>query len=175
MKIGIKDIVLRYSLIMLLGFFISIFYFIFKPLTVYSVYFILKLFYTVTLSNNTLIVNNTEIEIINACIAGSAYYLLFLLNFSTRNIKFKKRIFVFFIDSAALFLINILRIIILSVLLIKESFLFESIHLIFWYLLSILIVFLIWIFTAKILKIKSVPIISDFLVIKKMITSKVKR
>ena len=174
MKEGIKDIIARYLLMIAIGI-LGVFYAVFKPLTVYSAYFILNLFYQATLSGAVLTVNSMDIEIIDACIASSAYFLLFILNFSTRKIRFDKRILVFFIDSGIFLVFNVLRIVGMSVLLIKGSIFFETVHLIFWYAVSVLAVFLIWILTAKIFDIKEIPFVSDFLYVRKMLRKKTKK
>ncbi|MCH8329604.1 MAG: pacearchaeosortase [Nanoarchaeota archaeon] len=79
------DIFLRYSILILVAFpGLWIFYFIFAPLTIYPIYFILGLFFEVTLYQNIILVSKQfSIEFIDACIAGTAYYLLFILNIST--------------------------------------------------------------------------------------------
>ena len=174
MKNEIKDMILRYLLMALLGI-IGAFYIIFKPLTIYSAYFLLNLFYQTALSGAVLTVNNLDIEIIDACIASSAYFLLFILNFSTGKIKFSKRILVFFLDAGIFLVFNVLRIVGMSVLLIKGSVFFETIHLIFWYVLSVLAVFLIWILTARIFDIKGIPFVSDFLYVRKLLRKKKKK
>ena len=81
----LKDILARYSLMLVasLGS-LWIFYFIFSPLTIYPVYFILNALFGATLYQNIILVaHQFPIELIDACIAGSAYYLLFILNLST--------------------------------------------------------------------------------------------
>ncbi|MEM2956045.1 MAG: pacearchaeosortase [Candidatus Pacearchaeota archaeon] len=161
-----KDLIFRYTLMLFFGIFLNIFYLVFSPLTIYSVYILLSIFYKTTIIENIIIANNTEIEIINACVAGSAYFLLFILNFSTAKIKFKKRIFILLADCGIFLLINILRIFFLSVLLINNSIFFNTAHFILWYAVSILLVILIWIFTVKFAEIKEIPFISDFKKIK---------
>jgi exosortase/archaeosortase family protein len=165
------DMVLRYLVMVFSGFFLSIFYIVFTPATVYPVYWLLKIFYSAGLSGLILTVNGKEIEIINACIAGAAYFLLLALNLSTRNIFLKKRVKILLVSFSAFLILNIARIFLLSVLLINEAFFFDIAHLLFWYVLSVLFVFLIWIFTAKIFRIKEIPFISDFCYLKKEIKS----
>ena len=174
MKTDISGLVLRYLIMILAGIFLDVFYIIFTPLTVYPVYFLLSLIYPASLSGVTLIIGDREIELINACIAGSAYFLLFVLNLSTEKIKLKKRALILLVDFSALLVLNILRIFLLSILLIKETVFFETVHIIFWYLLSIVLVFLIWILTAKIFQIKAVPFYSDFASIKRLCRKKKK-
>ena len=98
----------------------------------------------------------------NACIAGSAFYLLFILNFSTPKIKLKKRFLILLMDYALFLMLNIMRIFMLSLLLIKNSAFFYLTHLIFWYVISIVLVVAIWMFTIRMFKIKEIPFRSDF-------------
>lgn len=139
-----------------------IFYFIFTPLTVYPVYFLLGLFFDVTiLSKINILIHNIPIELIPACIAGSAYYLLLVLNLSTPKIKLKKRICAILFSFAAFLILNILRIFILSSLAITGFSYFNVTHTIFWYGFSTIIVVGIWFAEVKIYKIKKIPFYSD--------------
>jgi len=138
-----------------------IFYFIFTPLTIYPVYFILNLFFESILIKNIIILQGVAIELIPACIAGAAYYLLFLLNLSTPNIKLLKRIKMLVFAFGTFLVLNIIRIIILTLLTIRGSSWFELTHLIFWYFVSTILVVGIWFTEVKIFKIKSIPFYSD--------------
>ncbi len=156
-----KSIILRYLVILLLGLGnLYLIYTIITPLTIYTTYFILNLFQDATLLRNFIIIGDTAIELIPACIAGSAYYLLLILNLSTPNLKQKTRLKTLTLSLGLLFTFNILRIIILY--LVNKTIYFESLHLVFWYILSTLAVILIWIYTTKRFKIKSIPIYTDF-------------
>ena len=152
----------------LAGIFFSVFYIVFTPLTIYPVYWLLSIFYPVTLSGAVLAIQGKEIEIISACVAGAAYFFLFALNLSTGNIRLKPRISVLLIDFSVFLVLNILRIFFLSVMLIKETVFFETVHLLLWYVFSILLVFLIWIVTVKSFRIKNIPFYSDIAYLKKL-------
>ncbi len=159
-----SNILLRYFILVLIAFpGLSIFYFIFTPLTVYPVYFLLGLFFDVVLlSKIHLLINNIPIELIPACIAGSAYYLLLVLNLSTPKIKLKKRIRAILFSFAAFLILNILRIFFLSIVAVSGSEpLFDITHKLFWYLVSTVIVVGIWFAEIKIYKIKKIPFYSD--------------
>lgn len=163
MKKKYINLFLRYFLIIALAFpNLYLFYLIFTPLTIYPLYFLFNLFFQATLSGNTFLIGNFSIQIINACIAGSAYYLLFILNLSIPNIKLKKRIKMLLFAFSFLLIINILRIFFLFVIL---SFLgysyFAFTHKVFWYVLNILFVIAIWFAEVKFLKIKQIPFYSD--------------
>ncbi|MEM4318338.1 MAG: pacearchaeosortase [Candidatus Pacearchaeota archaeon] len=159
-KIKLVSLFFRYFLAIIMGIFIIFFYTIFTPLT----FFVLKslgLFFEVYFYKNFIIYHSTLIEIIPACVAGSAYYLLFLLNILTPNIKIKKRIFALFFAFTAFFLFNFFRLILLiSLEFIGVKTYFY--HKVLWYFGSTIAVFLIWILTIKIFKIKEIPFYSDF-------------
>ena len=148
-----------------------IFYSIFTPLTIYPVYFILSLFMAVTLLDNVLILQGLTITLVEACIAGAAYYLLLILNLTT-PMSIKKRI-LSLLTSFALFLsVNIIRISASSVLALRYPSIFNMTHMFVWYFLSGVIVFLVWIFTIKIFKIRDVPVYTDIIYLKSLRKSK---
>jgi exosortase/archaeosortase family protein len=157
------DIILRYLILILIalpGLFI--FYFIFTPLTVYPVYFLLGLFFdAVLLSKTNILVNNLPIELISACIAGAAYYLLLVLNLSIPKIKLKTRINAIIFSLIAFLILNILRIFVLSSLAVTGFAYFNVTHTVFWYGFSTIIVVVIWFAEVKIYKIKEIPFYSD--------------
>jgi len=158
---AVADIPIRYILLLILPIKnLFIFYFIFTPLTVYPVYFLLNLFYNATLSGINITINNHTIELIEACIAGAAYYLLLILNLTTK-MPWKKRINLILYSFAVLLFLNILRIFVLSILFINNFVYFDIIHKFFWYLLSIIFVVGIWFSGVKIFRIKNIPVYSD--------------
>ncbi|MEK6906698.1 MAG: pacearchaeosortase [Nanoarchaeota archaeon] len=161
--IFIQDIAIRYFLMIVFaisGFWI--FYFIFTPLTVYPVYFLLSIFFKTTLLNNTINIGDLAIiEIIGACVAGSAYYLFFILNLSTPDINLDKRVKIFIISFISFLIINILRIFFLSLVLVKGYSWFDFTHKLFWYLGSTVFVLLIWFSEVKFFKIREIPFYSD--------------
>ena len=159
----ISDVFIRY-LIMVLAAIpgLWIFYTIFTPLTVYPTYFLLNLFFDASLSGNIITVYNCiPIEIVEACVAGSAYYLLLILNLSTPNILLKKRLQIIIESFLALLIINILRILFLSTIYVSGSELFDITHHIFWYFANIVFVVGIWFFMVKHFKLKRTPFYSD--------------
>lgn len=139
-----------------------VFYIIFRPLTVFPVFWLLRPFYNISLKGmESFLVAGNEIVFIDACIAGSAYALLFLLNTLTRDINLKKRIFIFLFDALILLILNILRLIILIVLLVNDSAAFDFTHKAFWYILSTIFVVAVWFFSMWLFKIKTIPFFSD--------------
>ena len=156
------DIIIRYTILIFSAFpNLFLFYFIFTPLTIYPIYFLLSLFFESSLMGNIILVNKIPVEIISACIAGSAYYLLFILNLSIPNIKIKKRIKMIFLAFASLLILNILRIFFLSLMVINDSVWFWITHMFFWYVLSTVFVLGIWFLEVKLFKIKQTPFYSD--------------
>jgi len=162
-KKSFLDIVIRYIILIAVAFpGLLIFYKIFTPLTVYSVHFIFSLFYNSSITSSTdLLVNNVPIELIRACIAGSAYYLLLIFNLSTPGIKFGRRIKAILFSFVAFLILNILRIVLLGNLAISGSSYFDVTHALFWYGISTFIVVGIWFFEVKIFRIKDIPLYSD--------------
>ncbi|MCK4553164.1 pacearchaeosortase [Candidatus Pacearchaeota archaeon] len=157
-----KDILIRYAILILSALpNLYLFYFVFTFLTIYPVYFLISLFFEPSLMGNIILVNKIPIEIIPACISGSAYYLLFILNLSTPNIRIKKRIKMIFLAFASLLILNILRIFLLSMMLITGSVWFGITHMFFWYVLSVVFVLGIWFLEVKFFRIKQIPFYSD--------------
>lgn len=157
------NIFLRYFILILVAIpNLLVFYIIFTPLTIYSIYFLLGLFYDVALTNSVITISNSiEIEIIGACVAGAAYYLLFILNISTPKIAFTKRINLILLSFLAFFVANIIRIFLLSIVAISGFSWFDLAHKFFWYFLSTLFVVIIWFVEVKYFKIKELPLYSD--------------
>jgi len=154
-------IVLRYIILLVLVLNSHLIYKIFTPLTIYTTFIILKLFYPVIVFGNQILINQTKIiEIIPSCVAGSAYVLLLILNLFVA-IKPRQRIYSILFSFVLLFILNILRIIILSVLLVNDFEFFYITHKLIWYILSTVLVVGVWFLTAKIFAIKEIPIVSD--------------
>ena len=143
------NIFIRYILILLFGLGnLTVFYNIFKPITIRAVYLILGMISETILIQNYIIFNSHIIEIIPACVAGAAYYLLLILILATPDIDLLKRLKIILISFTVLFIFNILRIILLVFTL--DTIYFESIHFVFWYVISTLFVFATWIIIIKI-------------------------
>ncbi|MCX6749697.1 MAG: pacearchaeosortase [Candidatus Pacearchaeota archaeon] len=163
-KGDVLGIIVRYAILILVAIpNLWLFYKVFTPLTVYPLYLLLSIFYDVSILNSTILLINQSIpiELIGACVAGSAYYLLLILNLSTREISLKKRIKMLLWAFGAFLVLNILRIFLLSLLVISNSKFLEITHKIFWYALSTIFVVAIWFAEAKAFKIKSIPFYSD--------------
>jgi exosortase/archaeosortase family protein len=112
------------------------------------------------LSGNILIIADVGIELVNACVAGSAYYLLLILNLAT-PMKLKKRAYSIMFSFLCLLVLNILRIFVFSVLFLNDFSFFDTAHKLFWYGLSTVFVVAIWFLTVKLFRIKEIPVYSD--------------
>lgn len=162
MKKDYWEIVIRYLILIFIAIpNLYLFYVIFTPLTIYPVFLLLKVLFNASLSQNIISINDFSIEIIKACIAGSAYYLLLILNLATLKINLKKRLKMIGVAFLSLLILNILRIVLLSSINIYYPSLFDITHKIFWYFLSIVFVIVIWFTEVKIFKIKEIPFYSD--------------
>ena len=154
-------IFLRYLILVLIALpNLFIFYLILTPLTVYPVNFLLNILYSPVLNGSQITINHTVIEIVDACVAGSAYYLLLLLNLAI-PMSIKKRLASIAFSFALFLTMNIARISIFTILLINEFRYFDLTHKIFWYVLSGVLVFLAWFITIKTFKIRKTPFVSD--------------
>ena len=138
-----------------------LFYFIFTPLTVYPVSWILNLFYDSYLINNSMIYfNGLILNIIPACVAGAAYYLLLALNLTT-SIEIKKRIKSILFLFASFLVLNIIRMIIFSILYINGFEYFNIAHKTIWYVGSTIMLAGIWFINVWLFNIKKIPVYSD--------------
>jgi exosortase/archaeosortase family protein len=155
------NLLVRYIILVLVAFpSIYLFYALFTPLTIYLSYFVLNLFYDIALSGNTFVLNGYSIGLIPACIAGSAYYLLLILNLTTpMNLKTRlKSISFLFLSFLAL---NILRLVLFSFLFVQGFQYFDVAHKMTWYLGSTLLVVVLWFVNVSLFKIKSIPVYTD--------------
>ena len=157
------DILIRYLILLLItAFSLPLIYKIFTPLTINVSATLLNSLYEIIVSNDLIIIDSkTFIQIIPACVAGSAYLLLLILNL-TVPMEFKKRIHAILLSFLILFVLNILRIFLLSILYHNNVPYVDFTHKLFWYVLSTVFVILIWFLIVKIFSIKEVPVYTDF-------------
>lgn len=161
----------RYIILLLIAIFLlDYFYQVLLPLTIYPSSFLISIFYHTSVQGSTIIINNIpQIELIEACIASSAYFLLILLSLSV-PMKARTRTKSIIFSLVVFLLINIIRIFAFSVLYMNNFKYFDLAHLFVWYFLSGVIVFLVWILTIKVFKITETPCYTDV----KFIISKIK-
>ncbi|MFH1521781.1 MAG: pacearchaeosortase [archaeon] len=158
----------RYFAILLVG--MGNLYIIYKlltPLTIYTLNAIVSIFTTTTLADNIIYLNScTQIEIVPACVAGAAFYLLFFLVLSSADVKPEMRAKAVLTAFVMFFALNLVRILIL-IPMIDTSY-FATVHWIFWHIISTIFVVGVWFSVVKIYKIKSIPIYSDLKYIKSL-------
>ena len=158
----------RYFTIVLIG--ASNLYLVYKllsPLTIHTLNALLSIFTATTLADNIIYLAEAQIEIIPACVAGAAFYLLFLLILSTANINPKTRAKAILTAFAMFFTLNIARILILIPMI--DTPYFETMHWVFWHIISTIFVVAVWFSIIKIYKIKSIPVYSDIEYMKSLI------
>jgi hypothetical protein len=154
-------IITRYVLAIFFVFILPVFYFIFRPLTSWLFVLLLSIFHQgVFVMGNVISFNSSSIVLIDACIAGSAYLLLLLLNLLTPKISIKKRVLLFIFSSVIFLIINVFRLLITSFFIGSEAF--NSVHMTFWFL-SVVFVVGIWFLSVIVFRIKEVPVYSDII------------
>lgn len=156
-------LVARYFTLLLFGMFnLAFFYWVFTPLTVYPVYFILLVFDSTTtlLYGNLLFFSGVYAQIIPACVAGAAYYLLLFLNLTTEMEPKKRAKSLIFLFGSFLIL-NILRIVIFAFLHAGGYEYFDAAHRFFWYFGSTVLVIIIWFANILLFNIRHIPVYTD--------------
>jgi hypothetical protein len=155
------DLALRYFILLFLGTFMFIIYEIFTPLTLHLSYWGLSLFGNSEIIGEKLILfNEIRIELVSACVAGAAYYLLLVLNLTT-PMRFTKRMKSVLFLLGSFLIINVIRIVVFSNLAYISFSYFDITHLAVWYLGSTIFVVGIWFFGIWLFKIKEIPVYSD--------------
>jgi len=156
----IKNIFLRYIFLIILSIGnLAIFYKILTPLTVHTLNFFLTLTQKTQVVGNRILMEGLAIDIIPACVAGSAFYLLTILVMSIPRMKADKRMKMISIAFVSLFAANIARLVFLVNITDLASF--DFIHWLFYNFISVLFVVGIWTLLVKIYQIKEIPIYSD--------------
>ncbi len=159
----VAGLLARYLILLALGLFnLGIFYLIFTPLTIYPVYWITLLLdpNARLLPGNLVFFSGEYAEIIAACIAGAALYLLTILNLSTPmriTSRLRSLAFLYFSFLA----INISRIVIFLAFFVAGKQYFDIAHKFVWYFGSTVIVVALWFINVWIYKLKEIPIYSD--------------
>jgi len=159
-KKDLIDLVVRYLLIVVLGLGdLFIFYYLFGPLTIKAVISIVSLYSHVLVMQNDIVVNGVLFTFVGACIGGSAYYLLFILALSTRNVRVIDRVKAVLLSFFFLYIFNVFRIVFMIA--ISKQLYFDFVHWFLWYFIATAFVILDWFFISWIFGIRSVPIYSD--------------
>jgi len=157
-----KSILVRYSLGLLVVLGSGFFSFLFLPLTLYTSYFLLKIFTDVQLVGSTLSLASGSFAFISACAASLAYVLLLLLLLFTRGISFVQGAKMFLFGGSMIFLLNIFRILFLIGIYVNygKNY-FDLVHIFFWHFVSTIFVAGVWIFLVERYKIRAIPLVSD--------------
>ncbi len=158
------DIIVRYISIYFVVniFFLSFFSLGLGYILTYSSYFVLQLFFDVSLEMGGIVWNNNLFLVVEECIAKSAYILLGFLFLSMpleRRVMFRGMGF----SMLAFTFANFIRILILMItfILFGEG-VFDKFHLLFYEVLTGVMLGLIFVFYYRKLKIKEKPLISDY-------------
>ena len=162
-KKEVIELFVRYVILVALGIGnLWVFYFVFTPLTVFPVYWMLYLFGSGVklLEGNIIFISGIYAEIIPACIAGAAYYLLLILNLST-PMKLNKRAKSIGFLLGVFLILNISRILFFSALAINGVGYFDVAHELVWYFGSTIMLVVVWFVNVWVFNIKSVPIYTD--------------
>lgn len=140
----------------------ALLYMVFTPLTVYPVFWILKKMYadTVLLGTTTLYFQEQYANIVRACVAGAAYYLLLILNLAT-PMSLPQRVKSIAFMLFAFLALNILRIVIFARLLAQGANYFDIAHQMAWYFGSTVLVILVWFAVVLLFTIRAIPIYTD--------------
>ena len=167
----------RYFILLLLGLFkLKLFYLIFTPFTVQPMFMVLSLVYdnAALLEGNLIFFGGGYIQIIDACVAGAAYYLLLILNLST-PMNAEKRIKSIFFLVLTFLILNIIRILIFAAFAASGQQYFDIAHKLTWYFGSTLMVVILWFVNVWLFKIKKIPIYTDMKELYKDVISGKKR
>ncbi|MDO8556833.1 MAG: pacearchaeosortase [Nanoarchaeota archaeon] len=159
----VTNLVVR--LIVLLGvlFAMPVWYAIVMPITLVASFFMVKMIMPVVLLDNSLQLGNLTLHFIPACAAVPAYILLVLLIGLTSDISWKRRLQMGGLGFLLIFIANLLRIgILIGILVLFGKNLFSAVHLVFWHGVASVYVAVVWMLLVKWFKVKSIPIISDF-------------
>ena len=163
--IDAREIIVRYDFLLILSLFQStVLYELFTPLTLYPVLWIVKLFVSARILPLTATIETSSIifSLVPACIAGSAYYLLMVLNLTTpMSLQQRWKSLLFIIG--LFFSFNVFRIIFFVFLFSSGVSFAEPLHLVVWYCASIFLVVAIWFANVALFKIDSLPVIEDIL------------
>ncbi|MFH1376679.1 MAG: pacearchaeosortase [Candidatus Woesearchaeota archaeon] len=158
-----SNLILRTILAILVTGLYNFFYLIFTPATIYSSWILLKVLgYDIGVFGNNLVFSNVNFIFIEACVALSAYYLLFLLIVFTKGLSLKTSLKLLVVGTALILVMNIIRIDLLIILFLEAGkTYFDVVHMIFWKFIAGIYVALVWIVMVRKFKIKSIPIYSD--------------
>lgn len=157
----LKSLVLRVTaaFAVLIGY--PLFYMIIAPLTLHVSYFFFNIFVPSALIGTKIMTLTDSFEFIPACVATSAYILLALLVFLTKDISWNEQLQMIIYGWLAILAFNILRIELLLLTYLRFETAFETLHLFVWKFMSTAFVVLLWLGLARLYKVKAIPVYSD--------------
>ncbi len=147
---------------------INIFKIMFEAITLSLTYSLLKLADTGAVigsygvRNAIDILGGYTVRIVEYCVTASAYYLYTLFVILVYDVSITKRIMLLVLGYFAIFVMNIMRILVLVIMLVdKGPEYFSTAHDLLGVALSIFYVIVIWILFSVAMGIKQIPIITD--------------
>lgn len=159
----VATLVLRYGILLILPLFdFALFYFLFTPLTVEPVFALTKLFYpeAVLLGSSTIFFQGEYAQIIPACIAGAAYYLLLILNLTT-PMRAAQRVKSLLFLILSFLVLNILRILFFMYWFASGFNYFDIAHQAAWYFGSTVMIVIVWFANVLLFRIQAIPVYTD--------------
>jgi len=157
-----KWILLRYLLASILPFLSGLFALVLVPLTALTAFLLLSIVYPVRIDGPVLSIASAQFSIISACAATLAYILLAELILLTGGISFSQGLRMFCIGALLIFSMNIVRVVLLIALYMEYGKnTFDTVHILFWHLVSTFFVAAVWIFIVEWYKIRTFPVLSD--------------
>ena len=161
-ELSLKGLFTRYIIAILLFLLIDFIYVILKMPTLFLSTLILDIFYNVDVYylSSLFVINDNNFELVEACIAGSAFVLLVALNLVT-SMDWKTRIKSLAFLLLSLFVLNVIRISAFATLYVNEFTYFDFTHYAFWYFGSTILVVLLWFSAVRIFNISSIPLYTD--------------
>lgn len=156
------DLIIRLLVLIFVSLNFGVFYVVLSPITIYLSYFLTKIFYDPVLIGNAIGIGNVGFNFVEACVAGAAYYLLFLLVMGIKEIKWINRLKVFVVGSLLVLGMNLIRVLVLIILNVElgKNY-FDAVHLVFWNFLSGAFIAIVWIFLVKKYKLGEIPYYAD--------------
>ncbi|HII16211.1 MAG TPA: pacearchaeosortase [Nanoarchaeota archaeon] len=168
-----RELALRLLTAFAVGISYNLFYMVLSPVTLYLSYFFFSLFHPMSaLAGSAIQTQTASFELIPACVATAAYVLLAFLILLTKDISPADRLQMFVYGSLGLLAFNILRIELLLLTYFRLNASFDALHLFVWKFMSTAFVVVLWLALARIYRVKSIPVYSDFVHIAGMIRKK---
>ncbi|MDO8556104.1 MAG: pacearchaeosortase [Nanoarchaeota archaeon] len=165
----LPDLITRYVLAIIVAAASAWFFVVIGPLTLWLSSVFIKMFYPVTLLSDGFVFKNIVLQFIPACAAIPAYILLGLLVLTTRNLLWGDRWLLWLMGSFLILLINVFRILLLTIILFTGGKnWFDAVHIFFWHVVASFMVVVIWWWLIKKFKIKSIPLVDDVRFLRKL-------